>query len=97
MVLEGEVGLGIALLLGAALAEYSKFRHKSEKGWNWLALGGVLLLFAGVTKLNAVPIQGLDVIIGSTGAITVLFQLAGWVTALIGAVFVAYETLLGSR
>ena len=94
MVLEGMVGLGIALLLGAALAEYAKFRHKSEKGWNWISLGGAWILFSGVTGAASVPISGLDAIIGSGGALTLLFGVVGWLFALIGAIFVAYETLV---
>ncbi len=94
MVLEGLVGLGVALLLGVALAEYAKFKRGAEKGWSWIALGGAWLLFAGVTQTAGISIQGLDAIIGSGGIITMLFQVVGWLFALIGAAFVAYETLL---
>ncbi len=95
MVLEGLVGLGVALLLGTALAEYSKFRHKSEKGWNWIALGGTWLLFAGTFS----PTSALAGYIGSAvlGGIGSIFEVLGWLFALIGAIFVAYETLVASR
>jgi len=95
MVLDGLVGLGVALLLGTALAEYSKFRHKAEKGWNWLSLGGVLFLFAGSFSVAG----SLGNIVGPAiwSGLSSLFEVVGWLFALIGAFFVAYEILVTTR
>jgi hypothetical protein len=79
---------GIALLLGVALAEYAKFTKKSEKGFAWLATAGVFFLFAGVfpqVVLNYLTF-------GSIGLDTI-FAAIGWILALIGTLFVAYEVL----
>jgi len=91
-IFEGLLGLGVAILLGSALAEYAKFRHKAEKGWNWLMLGGTWFLFAGSF--------GVASSLGSLiNAPTIwlqfgqIFEALGWLFALIGAIFVAYETI----
>jgi len=85
----GVLEWGIALLLGVALAEYSKFRHKAEKGWSWIATAGVLFLFAGVFPATITSFL-------TFGAYTLgtVFEVIGWLFALIGTLFVAYEVLL---
>ncbi len=85
------IEIGIALLLGTALAEYAKFRKKSEKGWAWIATAGVLFLFAG--SFLGVPAVDTFLTFGSYG-LKDIFAVIGWLFALIGAIFVAYEVLL---
>lgn len=80
--------LGIALLLALALAEFSKFRHKSEKGWGWIGVAGAFLVFAGLPVLGGATL-GFDLSVIGT-----VFSVLGWLLALIGVVFVAYESLL---
>lgn len=87
-------GIGLAILLAVALAEFAKFRSRAEKGFNWLALSGTLYVFAGATSvatggfvgevLTASVIEGLQKLVASLG----------WLAALIGSVFVAYQVLL---
>lgn len=85
-------GLGLAFLLVAALAEWSKFRSKAEKGVSWLALGGVWLVFAGATAAaGAANLFGLGSVLNSFAGIV---QIVGWIFGLIGTLFVAYEVLV---
>ena len=90
--LEGLAGLGVAFLLVVALAEWGKFRVKAEKGFNWIGLAGVWFLFAGsfaaVTNLTGLMGAAL-----SSPLVTV-FEIVGWIFALIGTLFVAYEVLV---
>jgi hypothetical protein len=93
MVFEGIVGLGVAMLLAPAIAEYAKLRHKAEKGFSWVATAGVFLIFsAAFTVLPSIssPTGWLSVV-QPVGAI---FEVVGWLFALIGVLFIAYEVLL---
>lgn len=91
MVFEGIVGVGVAILLGLALAEYSKWRSKAERGWNWLAVAGVWLIFAGT--LSVVPALS-GVLTWGTYGVADIFSVIGWIFALIGTLLVAYELLI---
>lgn len=92
--LSATAGIGLALLLAVALAEIGKFRNRAEKGFNWLALSGAMYVFAGTASvatggfvadiLTATVVEGIQKLIASLG----------WLFALIGAVFVAYQVLL---
>ncbi|MFQ6056456.1 MAG: hypothetical protein ACE5J3_10805 [Methanosarcinales archaeon] len=94
MVFEGMVGLGIALLLAPAIAEYAKLRHKADKGFAWLAVAGVFFLFASSFAV-ATKVGGyIDPSLATWGAIGSLFEVIGWILALIGTLFVGYEVLL---
>jgi len=88
MVFEGVIGLGIACLLAPAIAEFAKLRHKAEKGFSWLAVAGVFFLFSATfaTVTAVVPMLG-------QLFLEPLFQVIGWVLALIGTLFVGYEML----
>jgi len=82
---------GIALLLAMAFAEYAKFRKKAERGWDWIGVAAVFFLFAGVFPgfiANVIPI-------GEYGTWEIIFEAIGWILALIGTFFIAYEVLLG--
>lgn len=84
-------GLGLALLLGVALAEWGKFRSKAEKGFNWIALAGVWFLFAGATSVGSSALAAYNLPLGPVGDI---FGIIGWIFALIGTLFAAYEVLV---
>jgi len=90
MVFEGMVGLGIAMLLAPAIAEYAKIRHKADKGFNWIATSGVFFLFAAsfdVAKTLGTYLNTTWLGIGS------IFEVVGWLLALIGTIFVGYQIL----
>jgi hypothetical protein len=84
---EGTLGLGIGFLLAVAFAYYAKF--KAEKGFNWLGVSAVFFLFSAAFAAPAVIAY-----LGSVAILKDIFELLGWLFALIATVFVAYETLL---
>lgn len=88
-IFEGLLGLGIALLLAPAIAEYAKIRNKAERGFNWLAVSGVFFLFAGTFDAPVASVW-----LGAIAPLGWVFQVLGWIVALIAAIFVAYEALL---
>ena len=87
-------GIGLALLLTIALAELAKFRSRAEKGFNWLALGGALYVFAGATSVATSGFVGEILTASVIDGIQKLIASLGWLAALIGTVFVAYQVLL---
>jgi len=91
MVFEGMVGLGIALLLAPAIAEYAKIRHKADKGFNWIATSGVFFLFAASFTVAGT----LGGYVGEPvwAGIGSIFEVVGWLLALIGTIFVGYQIL----
>ncbi|MCD6371889.1 MAG: hypothetical protein J7L39_04205 [Candidatus Aenigmarchaeota archaeon] len=90
MLFEGVIDYGIALLLALVLAHYAGLRKRTERGWTWLAVAGVFLIFGGFNTTLLIPALEVDISI-----IPTIFTVLGWIFALIGAVFVAYELLLG--
>ena len=81
---------GLVLLIAVALAEYFGWRDRAPRGFTWLAIAGIWLVFAGVF-----PAVGLEAYLTAevwTG-IQSVFLILGWIFALVGAVFTAYETL----
>jgi len=84
---EGTLGVGIAFLLAVALAQYAKF--KASKGLSWLGVAAVFFLFSGAFAVPAVTTW-----LSSVAILKEIFELLGWLFALIAAIFVAYETLL---
>jgi protein-S-isoprenylcysteine O-methyltransferase Ste14 len=91
----GLMDAGVAIFILVALAQYARIRDKSEKGYNWLAAAGVILLFAGL--FSVAPALG-DLIGGSQGSIwnflESAFEIIGWIFALVGVVFIGYETIV---
>jgi hypothetical protein len=83
------IGLGVALLLAPAIAEYAKIRHKADKGFNWLAASGVFFLFA--STFTVAGIWGLDQAVWM--GIGTVFEVVGWLLALVGTIFVGYQIL----
>jgi len=86
--------IGLALLLAVALAEFAKFRSKAEKGFNWVALGGALYVFAGATSVATGGFVGEILTASVIDGFQKLIASVAWLSALIGAVFVAYQVLL---
>lgn len=86
------VDVGVAVLLACAIADYCKFTRKSPKGFSWLMLGGLWLVFAGLFGVTGT----LGTYIGATvwGNLGQIFEILGWLFALIGTLFVAYEVLV---
>lgn len=85
-------GLGLSFLLAVALAEFAKFRSKADKGFNWLATAGIWFLFAG-TFISGVTLEGFLTPAIWSGLKSV-FEVLGWLFALIGTLFVAYEVMV---
>jgi len=83
--------LGLAFLLAPVFAEYSRIRKKAEKGFNWIAAAGILFLFAGTLSTSIMPATLADTL--GELYIRELFYVVGWIFALIGTVFGAYEIL----
>jgi hypothetical protein len=81
--------LGVGFLLAVALAEYAKLRHKSEKGFAWLGVSAAFFLFSAAFAAPAVGLY-----LGSIAILQQIFELLGWLFALIAVIFVAYESLM---
>ncbi len=88
----GGLDAGVAVLLLVALAQYAKVRDKAEKGFNWLAASGATFLFAGL--FSSATVIGTFIGSGIWNGLGGLFQVVGWVLALVGTIFVIYETLM---
>jgi len=84
---EGTLGLAVGFLLAVALAQYAKVR--STKGWQLVAVAAVLFLFSAAWAAPAVGVY-----LAPVALLREAFELLGWLFVLIGAIFVAYETLL---
>jgi len=91
MVFEGIVGLGLALLLAPAIAEFAKIRNRADRGFSWIAVSGVFFLFAATFSISAIQTGGYLEVLSSGKT---LFEILGWIFALIGTIFVGYEMLL---
>lgn len=83
--------VGVAFLLVVAFAEWAKVRRKSEKGFGWIAAAGVFFLFAGTLDVAVLP--GLFPYLENL-MLDTIFATIGWILALIGTLFIGYETLL---
>ena len=84
--------LGIAFLLAAVFAEYLKFRNIAKKGFNWLILAGVFFIFAGTFPIS----MSLGGYLGTSvwNGLAQLFEILGWLFALVGTLFVVYEAFI---
>ena len=87
----GFLDLGIVTLLAVAIADYFKWRTKADKGFTWLALAGIFFVFTG--SFSEVTVFSGFLASGWTW-LGYLFEGLGWLFALIGTVFVGYETLI---
>lgn len=95
MVFTGLIDASLAIFILIALAQYARIRDKTEKGYNWLAAGGVVLLFAGLFAVA--PALGSILGAGIWEGLGKLFQIVGWLFALVGIAFVAYETVVEKK
>jgi hypothetical protein len=85
------IDVGIAFLVAVALAQWANVKKKSEKGFGWLAASAVFFLFAGTLEASVLP--GLFYYVENL-YLNTLFATIGWILALIGTLFIGYETLL---
>lgn len=85
------IDVGVAFLLAVTFAEWAKVRRKSEKGFGWLAAAGVFFLFSGT--LSGIVLPGLYPYLENL-MLDTIFSTIGWILALIGTLFIGYETLL---
>ena len=82
------VMLGIAMLLAPALAEFAKMRSRNEKGYDWLAMGGVSYLVS-VALSNDIGF-GLASILGYGST---LFAAVGLIAGVLGVVVIVTGSL----
>jgi hypothetical protein len=89
MVFEGLVGLGIACLLAPAIAQFAGTRKKAERGYNWIAIGGLMFLLAATFSIELWTLTKLTEIsrVGSQ-----IFQTIGWIFVLIGVLSALIES-----
>ena len=89
MVFEGLVGLGIACLLAPAIAQFAGTRKKAERGYNWLAIGGLMFILAAAFGIDFWTLAKLTDISewGSQ-----LFQIIGWIFVLAGVLSALFES-----
>ncbi len=90
MVFSAALDAGIVLFIAAVFAEYLGIRKK-VKGWTWIVVAAVFLIFAGV-PVDWATFYGIDPT--TMSVVPTIFETVGWVAALIGALYVAYEILL---
>lgn len=82
------VGLAIAIFIVVALAEFAKYRQARPRAFRLLASAGLLLLVAGVFKLQAV--FGL---VDVSAILSDISQLIGEILALLALVFLVWDAL----
>ena len=83
------LNIGIGFFLVIALAEYSKFRHKAERGFSFLGLSALFFLFSATF---AAPVA--TTWLGSIIWLDLAFELVAWILALIAVIFITYEVFL---
>ena len=86
------VAFSISLILAPALAEFAKVRARAEKGFAWIAVGGVFFLLAAAFE----AFGGFSSVAGYAGSLSVgsaIFGAIGLVSALIGALTTAMKIL----
>ncbi len=82
------VMLGIAMMLAPALAEFAKIRSKADKGYDWLAMGGVSYLVS-VAMSNDIGF-GLASILGYGST---LFAAVGLIAGVLGVVVIIMNSV----
>jgi len=84
------VWFGLVCLLAPAIAEYAGFRKKTARGFDWIAVAGLLFLLAGAFDIVTFwTLGGLEQL-GSGG--NLLFQLIGWIFILVGVLTAAFHS-----
>lgn len=85
--------MGIALMVGAVLAEYARYREKRQQAFRLLAASGFLLLVGGIFDV-APPLSFF------AGAHTVLVSILltlGEVVAIVAVIVLAYDVATEKR
>lgn len=90
MVFEGIIGLGIACLLAPAIAQFAGTRKKAERGYNWIAIGGLMFILATAFSIDFWTLNKLTQISGWGSQI---FQIIGWIFVLAGVLSVLIESI----
>ena len=85
----GLIDMGVAIFVIIALAEVAKLKRKSERGYGWLAIAGLCFLFAGVIGVIPTTVPFVRDLF-----LTEIFSFFGWILAIIGTIFIGYESLL---
>lgn len=85
---EGALGLGVGLLLAAALAQYAKI--KLTKGWQLIVASAILFLSVAAWSAPAVA----SYITPNVGLLREAFEIVAWLLALLGALLIVYEMLV---
>ncbi len=83
------VWFGLVCLLAPAIAEYAGVRKKATRGFNWIAVAGLLFILAGAFDVVTFWTMGGLEELGSGG--NVLFQIIGWIFILVGVLLAAFE------
>lgn len=78
--------MGLACLLAPAISEYSGIRRKSERGFDWMALGGVMFLLVGA--FETVTFWDASGFASTAVRASQIFQIIGWVFILMGSLVV---------
>ena len=92
MLFAGLIDLGVAFLLAVVFAEYTKYKAKAKKGFNWITLAGIWFIFAG--SFAAAPHLGAYIGASVWSGIEQIFEILAWIFALVGTLFIAYELLM---
>jgi len=87
MLFSGILDAGLVLFLGAIFAHYLGYTKKS-KGWPWIVVAAVFLIFSGI-PIDWSAYYGLDI-----SVVPIIFETVGWIVALVGALYTAYEIFL---
>jgi hypothetical protein len=90
MVFEGIIGLGIACLLAPAIAQFAGTRKKAERGYNWIAIGGLMFILATAFGVEFWTLNKLTQISGWGSQI---FQVIGWIFVLAGVLSILIESI----
>ena len=89
----GMIDVGIALMAGAVLAEYAKYREKRQQAFRLLAASGFLLLVGGI--FDAVP--SVSYFAGAHPILVSILLTLGEVVAIVAVVVLAYDVATERR
>jgi len=79
------IGIGLALLLAPAFAEWGKIRAKADKAFVWIGMGGLMYLVAAAFSMGIAFNVGAN-IFGAAGWGVVIFSVIGLIAVLIGGI-----------
>lgn len=85
------IWLGVICFLVPALAEYAGIRKKSVRGFNWIAIAGLMFLLAALFSSATLTFWENFVTVALYGF--KLFQIIGWIFALAGTIIVTLDFL----